>query len=204
MTDADRHTPLRGRYGGQGRAGGDTTGDDATGGNGRAPTPPAAGGGDAPGDREAGSGAAGGRAGSGASGSVPPVARWAWYAMAITVGAELALGVATLIAVPIGRPSGFLPPTGRPVYVLHAALGAGLLLGAAALLVLTRRAPRVERGAAIVGFGGLLLGGVGGLLTADHGQRSLGIAVMFVGSMVSGLAYLAGSMERTPSVREPD
>lgn len=178
-----------------------------TGGNGRAPTSPATGGGGTPGaggsGGGSGSGSGSGASGAGAAGGAPPVARWAWYAMAITVGAELALGVATLIAVPIGRPSGFLPPTGRLVYVLHAALGAGLLLGAVALLLLTRRAARIERGAAIVGLGGLVLGGVGGLLTADHGQRSLGIAVMFVGSMVSGLAYLAGSMERTPSIREP-
>jgi hypothetical protein len=131
-----------------------------------------------------------------------PVARWAWYTMVAAVAAEFVLGLATLVLVPAGRPSGLLPHQGRLVYDLHGIAGAVLLVGSVALAVVARRAPRIERGATLVGLGAVLVGAAGGLMAASHPLRLLGIALMFVGTVVAGLAYLAGGLERTPAIGE--
>lgn len=130
-------------------------------------------------------------------------ARWAWYVMAAAVAAEFALGLAALVLVPTGRPSGFQPHRGRLVYDLHSIAGVILLVGSVALVVLARRAPGIERWAALIGLGGVLLAAAGGLMTASHALRLLGIVLMFAGTTVAGLAYLAGSLERTPAVLAP-
>lgn len=122
--------------------------------------------------------------------------------MVAAVTAEFVLGLATLVLVPAGRPSGLLPHRGRLAYDLHGIAGLVLLVGSVALAVVARRAPRIERGAALVGLGAVLVGAAGGLMTASHALRLLGIALMFVGTAVAGFAYLAGALERTPAVRE--
>lgn len=115
--------------------------------------------------------------------------------MSVAVGVEFAAGVAALVLVPVGRPSGVFPHQGRLVYDLHGALGVALLAGGAGLLFAVRRARRLYRVAAWVGLAGTVVGGAGGLLAADHSLRVAGIAVMFLGSLVGGFAYLVGIME---------
>jgi hypothetical protein len=129
-----------------------------------------------------------------------PQARWAWYAMVAAVAAEFALGLAALVLVPAGRPNGFQPQKGRLVYDLHSVVGAVLFVGSIVVAVLARRSPRTERWAALVGLGGVLVAAAGGLMTASHALRLLGIVLMFAGTAVAGFAYLAGSLERTPAV----
>lgn len=128
------------------------------------------------------------------------VARWVWSALAVTVVVELALGVAALLVVPAGRPSGLVPRRGVVVYDLHAALGGVLVVGAAWLVLRARHAPRVERAAAVVGLVAVVIAAGGGLLAASHPERLLGLALMFAGSVLAGLAFLAGAFERTPAV----
>ena len=120
--------------------------------------------------------------------------------MVAAVAAEFALGLAALILVPTGRPSGFQPHQGRLVYDLHSVVGTVLLVGSMVLAVLARRSPRIERWAALVGLGGVLVAAAGGLMTASHALRLLGIVLMFAGTAVTGFAYLAGSLERTPAI----
>jgi hypothetical protein len=115
--------------------------------------------------------------------------------MAAGVGLEFAVGLAALLTVPVGRPSGAFPRQGRLVYDLHGAFGVALLAGAVALVVAVRQGPRMYRIAAWVGLTGILIGGAGGPLATDHGVRLAGIALMFVGSMIGGFAYLIGMLE---------
>ena len=115
--------------------------------------------------------------------------------MSVGVGVEFAVGLAALLLVPMGRPSGPFPQQGRVVYDLHGAAGVALLAGAVAVVAAARTGPRMYRIAAWVGLAGIVVGGIGGLLAADHGLRVGGIALMFVGSVVGGFAYLIGTLE---------
>lgn len=142
--------------------------------------------------------------GAGAGAATPSVARWVWNGLAAGVAVELVLGVIALVLVPVGRPSALVPRRGVLVYDLHAAVGGVLVVGAGLLVLRTRRSPRVERAAAVVGLVSLVIAAGGGLLTTSHPQRLLGIALMFVGSVVAGLAFLAGAFERTPAVGAGD
>ncbi|MGH9093165.1 MAG: hypothetical protein ACRDZR_17570, partial [Acidimicrobiales bacterium] len=137
---------------------------------------------------------------SGPAAEARPVARRAWATLAAAVAAELVLGIAALVMVPAGRPSGLVPRRGVVVYDLHAAIGGALVVGAAWLAARARRSPRVERIAAVVGLVSVMVAAGGGMLAASHPERLLGIALMFAGSVVAGLAYLAGALERTPAV----
>jgi hypothetical protein len=125
------------------------------------------------------------------------VARSAWIAMAVAVALEFVVGLAALVLVPIGRPSGLIPRQGRLVYDVHALIGAGLLVGAVTLAIASRRAMRMVRISAVAGLVGVLLGGAGGLVANSHPLRLLGISLMFAGSMVAGFAYLVGVLEPT-------
>jgi hypothetical protein len=113
-----------------------------------------------------------------------------WLFMLGLVGLEFVLGVAALLFVPAGRPSGWVPRHGTVVYGLHTALGALLGAGAVVLMVAARRAERPVRVAAVIGLVGVVIGGVGGVLTVDHALRLLGMALMFVGPAVAVLGYV--------------
>ena len=118
-----------------------------------------------------------------------------WVAMTVAVTAEFAIGLAALVLVPIGRPSGLLPHQGRLVYDLHGVVGIAMLVGAVALVAANRQARRLYRNAAVAGLVGIVVGGAGGLLAADHPLRVAGIGLMFVGALVAGFAYLIGILE---------
>jgi hypothetical protein len=117
--------------------------------------------------------------------------------LALGIAVEFLLGVAGLIAIPIGRPSGFLPAKGAPVYLTHAVAGAGLLAGAILLAVRAsaRGATRTARAVAWTGLIGIVVAGAGGLLTAGTSVvRFFGMALMFVGPAIAGFAYLVPVM----------
>lgn len=129
--------------------------------------------------------------------------RPAWAILEMAIAVQFALGIATLVTVPVGRPSGFLPHKGRIVLEIHAAVGVLLFVGAIALIAAARKDPRTLRIASWVGFAGIVVAGAGGLATANHGARSLGIALMFVGALLAGFAYLTGVLGTEPeSVEE--
>jgi hypothetical protein len=60
--------------------------------------------------------------------------------MLIALGLEFALGVASLLLVPVGRPDEWLPPQGRAVYVAHAGLGGMLGIGSLVIFVVASMA----------------------------------------------------------------
>ena len=58
--------------------------------------------------------------------------------------------------------------------------------------------PVTLRAVAWIGLVGVAMAGVGGLLTVQHPLRLLGMALMFVGPMVAGFAYLIPALDRSP------
>jgi hypothetical protein len=124
--------------------------------------------------------------------------RATWITMAVAVGLELALGLATLVVVPIGRPDGLIPTQGRLVYVAHSVLGAFLVVGAATLVIKSRQAGRPARIGAIMGAVGILLGAGGGVLAIYHPTRLAGLVLMFLGTLGAAIGYLGPLMEGLP------
>jgi hypothetical protein len=120
-------------------------------------------------------------------------------ALLILVGIEFLLGIAALFSVPAGRPSGWIPDKAATIYLLHAVVGLPLTIGAVALVVLVRGSARPLRAAGWVGFCAVAVAGIGGLLTASHGLRLFGMALMFVGPMVATFAYLIPLVEKKPA-----
>jgi len=125
--------------------------------------------------------------------------RTVWIVMDVTVGVEFALGLAALILVPEGRPSGLVPSQGLVVYGAHAVIGGLLVIGAVVLALTNRQATRMVRIAVDTGLVGILVGGAGGLLATSHPLRLLGIALMFAGAMISGFGYLVAILEPPPA-----
>jgi integral membrane protein len=130
------------------------------------------------------------------SGSILPVevepVTGIWAAvLAAGVAVELLVGILALVLLPLGRPSGWVPERGAAVYGVHATLGLFLALGALGFLVRVRRLGRIARISSWSGAVCLALAGAGGLMTEpDSIARILGIAVMFVGTVLAGCAYL--------------
>ncbi len=116
----------------------------------------------------------------------------------LLLGIEFLLGVSTLFVVKVGRPSGWLPPSGTDLYLAHAIVGLPLGVGALVLLSLSRRAGRSARTVAWVGLAGVGLAGVGGLLTSSHSLRLLGMGLMVVGPLLAGVGYLIPVLDRLP------
>ena len=112
-------------------------------------------------------------------------------ALAVGIGFEVLLGIMGLLSIPFSRPSGWLPSRGEAIYLVHAVMGLLVTVGAVALLVSVRDLARISRGVGWMGFIGVALAGVGGLLTeAQSLVRFFGMSLMFVGSIFAGLAYL--------------
>jgi hypothetical protein len=126
----------------------------------------------------------------------PDRARRAGLAMGTLVALELTLGIATLVVVPYDRSATWIPARGDVLYVVHAALGGILGLGAVALLLAARRAQRIGRIGATVGFIGVLMAAGGGLASVDRPTRLLGVGLMLLGTVVAGFGYLAMIVER--------
>jgi hypothetical protein len=118
--------------------------------------------------------------------------------MSVAIWIEFGLGVADLFAVPFSRPSGWLPTRGKALYLAHAIVGLPLGLCAVSLVITARSAERTPRLAAWIGLVGVALAGAGGLMTASHGLRLLGMALMFLGPPVAGFGYLIPALDRVP------
>ncbi|MGP0110530.1 MAG: hypothetical protein ACLPR9_17005 [Acidimicrobiales bacterium] len=117
-------------------------------------------------------------------------------ALALLVGVEFVSGIAALVALPTGRPSGWLPPSGTTIYLAHATLGVPLALGAVVLLVRVRGSTRIPLLSGWIGCIGVAVAGMGGLLTAAHPLRLVGMACMLVGPVVAGFGYLLPTLDR--------
>lgn len=126
----------------------------------------------------------------------PTTARWPWIAMLIALGLEFALGVASLLLIPVGRPDEWLPAQGRAVFVVHAGLGGMLGIGALVIFVVASHGGRIVRLGAQLGFVGLLLGAGGGILVAFHPWRLTGMGLMLAGTFVAFFGYLIPLLEQ--------
>ncbi len=125
--------------------------------------------------------------------------------LAAAVGAELALGIASLFFIPFSRPSGWLPSRGRELYLVHATIGPLLVLGAILFLWGVRDSPRPLRVAGWIGLIGLVMAGGGGLLTYEESAvRFLGVVLMLAGPAMSLFAYLVpGALRRSGGAEQP-
>jgi hypothetical protein len=117
-------------------------------------------------------------------------------AMLIALGLEFALGVVTLLLVPIDRPDEWLPPQGRAVYVVHAGLGGMLGIGALIIFVVASHGGRIVRLGAQIGLVGLLLAAGGGILAAFHPWRLTGMGLMLAGTFVAFFGYVIPLLEQ--------
>ena len=123
--------------------------------------------------------------------------------LAALVGAELVLGMVSLFYVPVDRPSGWVPSTGKVVYLAHASFGLLVVLGAFVFLVRVRRAARTSRLVGWMGIIGVAMAGSGGVLTeAQSLVRFLGLVLMFFGSALAGFAYIVPLL-LSPSNKAP-
>jgi integral membrane protein len=115
--------------------------------------------------------------------------------LAAGVGLNVVVGLVCLAVIPFGRPSGWIPPHWAALYLVHASLGALLAAGATAMLTTVRGSERAVRAAAWAGAVSVAVAGTGGLLTEVQSLgRFLGIALMFIGSVLGGCAYLAPAL----------
>jgi hypothetical protein len=112
------------------------------------------------------------------------------------VAVEFALGIATLVAVPTGRASGWWPGQGRLVYLAHALVGLPLALLAILFLTRARESTRLHRLSGWIGASGVAVAGLGGLLTAFHPLRLVGVGLMLAGPVTAGFGYLIPWFDR--------
>jgi integral membrane protein len=117
--------------------------------------------------------------------------------LAALVGTELALGIVVLVALPLGRPSGWLPHEWAPVYLAHSILGLPIAGGAVVFLRRVRASTRLSRLSGWIGGVGVAIAGLGGFATASHELRIAGMALMFLGSLVALFGYVIPSLERS-------
>jgi hypothetical protein len=117
-------------------------------------------------------------------------------ALGAVVSVEFVLGIATLVWVPTDRPSGTVPAEGTVIYVVHALLGIPLVVGAVWLVAQAGESSRMIRLAAWIGAVGVGLAGIGGVLTAAHPLRLVGIVLMILGPAVAGFGYLIPALDR--------
>ena len=120
----------------------------------------------------------------------PFTVKWATL-LAIAVGLEFLLGVMAVLSVPLDRPGGWLPAKGEALYLVHSFCGRLLLAAAAALIIRTRRMSRASHIAGWLGFTGVSLAGVGGLLTGETSLvRFFGMTLMLLGAVVAAFGYI--------------
>jgi hypothetical protein len=117
---------------------------------------------------------------------------------------EFSLGIAVLLTVPTGRPTGWLPTDGRVVYLAHALLGLPLAVGAVLYLTGSDPASRLDRLSGRIGLVGTGLAGLGGLLTVVHPLRLAGIGLMLVGPLIAVFGYLIPALERLTEGDAPE
>lgn len=82
------------------------------------------------------------------------------------------------------------------MYLVHAALGAPLGIGALALLVRVRGSRRILALTGWIGAVGVALAAAGGLLSVVHALRIPGALCMLIGSLTAGFGYALPTIER--------
>jgi hypothetical protein len=127
--------------------------------------------------------------------------RWVLIDAAVTL--EAVLGLFEIRLVPLGRPSGWDPAQARVLYLVHAVIGTLLGIGAVVLVIGARRADRLVRIGSITGFSGIVVAGGGGLMTAYHETRLIGMGLMFIGFSTSFFGYLVPLGGRTSGGATP-
>ncbi len=116
--------------------------------------------------------------------------------LAVLVGLDSVVGVATVVTLPFSRPSGLAPHGSLALYLAHAVLGVPMMVGAAVLLVRVRRSSRLARLTGWVGGAGTGLAGFGGVLTVTHPSRLAGMALMLLGAATAAFGYAVPSLEK--------
>ncbi len=132
--------------------------------------------------------------------ATPPVRRLVWVSLMVGVVVDFVAGMIGMLYVPFNRPNGWLTHRGEAIYLVHAALGALLAVGALALLLHVLRGAfrnRIERLAAMSGLAGVVIGALGGFLCVLHSLRLTGLAVMFLGGAVAFFGYLIPLIDRS-------
>jgi hypothetical protein len=120
----------------------------------------------------------------------PFTVRWATL-LAIAVGVEFLLGVMAVLSVPLDRPSGWLPVKGEAVFLVHSFCGLLLMVAAVGLIIRTRGLSRAAHIAGWLGFTGISLAGVGGLLTGETSLvRFFGMTLMLLGAVIAAFGYM--------------
>ncbi|MHB1987393.1 MAG: hypothetical protein ACYCSF_05335 [Acidimicrobiales bacterium] len=119
-------------------------------------------------------------------------------ALSILVGVEFVLGIVSLFLLRVGRPSGWLPLKGAPIYLAHAIIGVPLAVGAVNLFIRVRTSTRTHRMVGWTGIVGVGMAGFGGLLTEAKPLRLIGMALMLVGPLIAGFGYLIPMLDRLP------
>ncbi|MGD0392788.1 MAG: hypothetical protein ABSC41_09090 [Acidimicrobiales bacterium] len=117
-------------------------------------------------------------------------------ALSLLVAVEFAVGIAVLVSVPTGRPSGWLPMQGKPVYLVHAILGFPIAAGALVYLVRCLGSTRIDRLSGWIGGTGVGVAAVGGVLAVTHPLRLVGLGFMLLGSMTAVFGYLLPALDR--------
>ncbi len=116
--------------------------------------------------------------------------RYFWLLMTVAVGLELAIGLFSILLLPVSRPSGILPERGKAIYLLHGSLGLLLAAGGVYLFLKALVSRHRYQTLTALGLAGLLLAGLGGSLTAVKELRLLGMGIMLVGTPIAFFAYL--------------
>ncbi len=124
--------------------------------------------------------------------------------LGIVVGIESVLGIATLVSVPTGRPTGWVPPGGTAIYLAHALVGLPLVAGAVLLASRARGSSRILRLTAWIGGVGVAVAAGGGMLTVSHPLRLVGISLMLLGPIVAGFGYLLPTLDNLSEDSAPD
>jgi integral membrane protein len=114
----------------------------------------------------------------------------------ILVAIEIAFGIGAVALLPLHRATGWLPNQQRGIYLAHAALGLPVAIGGIVLLARTVRASRISRLTGWIGITGVVLAGLGGLVTASSPLRLVGMAVMLLGGVVAAFGYALPSFEK--------
>ena len=123
--------------------------------------------------------------------------------LVLLVIADAAVGIAVVVSVPTGRPSGWLPMMGRGVYLVHAVLGFVIAAGAVMYLVRSRGSGRIVRLSGWIGGTGVAVAGAGGLLAVAHPLRLVGFGFMLLGSITAAFGYLLPALDRMTDQGNP-